>query len=171
MVKAGILLRRARALAADEPTGFVWIYDRELAGSGYPASKSQVAWLDRKGINSLLSLTEEPLPDSWLMGSMNYMHIPMRDHEPPDQASLASAAARIESELASGRVVLVHCQAGIGRTMSAIGAFLIKSKRMGADEALAFLRGIRPGAVEQRQEASLREFASTVGRKDSRSHS
>ena len=167
MVKAGILLRRARALAADEPTSFVWIYEGELAGSGYPASKSQVAWLSRKGINSILSLTEEPLPDSWLKSSMNYMHIPMRDHEPPDQASLASAAARIESELASGRVVLVHCQAGIGRTMSAIGAYLIRSKGMGADEAMAFLRGIRPGAVEQRQEASLREFASAVGRKDS----
>jgi hypothetical protein len=54
--------------------------------------------------------------------------------------------------------------------MSAIGAYLIKSKGMGAVEAMAFLRGIRPGAVEQRQEASLREFASAAGREDSRSH-
>jgi atypical dual specificity phosphatase len=170
MVKAGILLRRARALAADEPTGFAWIYEGKLAGSGYPASKSQVVWLGRKGINSILSLTEDPLPDSWLQKSMNYMHIPMQDHEPPDQASLASAAARIESELASGRVVLVHCQAGIGRTMCAIGAYLVMSRGMGAEEAMAFLRGIRPGAVERRQEASLREFASALGRIDSRDH-
>jgi atypical dual specificity phosphatase len=170
MVKAGILLRRARAIAADEPTGFVWIYEGQLAGSGYPASKGQVAWLGRKGITSILSLTEDPLPDSWLKSSMSYMHIPMRDHEPPDQASLASAAERIESELGSNKVVLVHCQAGIGRTMSAIGAYLIKCKGMGAEEAMAFLRGIRPGAVESRQEESLREYASVLGRKDSRSH-
>jgi len=170
MVKAGIILRRARALATDEPTGFVWVYEGVLAGSGYPASRSQVAWLGRKGINSILSLTEEPLPDSWLQKQMNYEHIPMEDHQPPEQEGLASAAARIESELAAGRVMLVHCQAGIGRTMCAIGAYLIKSKGMGAQDAIAFLRGIKPGAVESRQEASLTEFASTSRRGDSRNH-
>lgn len=158
MVKAGILLRRARAIAADEPTGFVWIYKGSLAGSGYPASKGQVAWLARKGISSMLSLTEEPLPSSWIQSQMNYMHIPMRDHQPPELGSLRSAAARIESELASGRAVLVHCQAGRGRTMCAIAAYLIRSKAMTAKEAIAFLRGIRPDAVERVQEASLDDF-------------
>lgn len=162
MVKAGILLRKARALAADEPTGFVWIEEGRLAGSGYPASKNQVTWLSRNGINSIISLTEDPLPKTWLKGSMSYAHIPMRDHEPPAKASLASAVARIESELDSGKVVLVHCQAGVGRTMCAIGAYLIKRKEMGAVEAMAFLREIKPGAVEQRQEASLREFAAAL---------
>ena len=169
MVKAGILLRRARALASDEPTGFVWIEEGKLAASGYPASKSQVAWLGRQGVDSVLSLTEEPLPGSWLQRSMSYAHIPMADHEPPDQASLTSAAARIESELGSGRTVLVHCQAGIGSTMCAIGAYLIKSKGMGVQEAMDFLRGIRPGAVELKQEESLREFASATVSKGSRS--
>ena len=170
MVKAGILLRRARALAADEPTGFVWIYDGRLAGSGYPASKSQVAWLGREGVSSILSLTEEPLPSSWVPKSMNYMHVPMRDHEPPDQGSLASAAARIESELSSGRVVLVHCQAGRGRTMCAIGAYLVKGKGMRAQEALDFLRSKRPNAVERQQEDSLREFAASLPRDGSGKH-
>ncbi len=170
MVKAGILLRRARALAADKPTGFVWVYAGKLAGSGYPASSNQVAWLGRNGISSILSLTEEPLPGSWVQKTMSYMHIPMEDHEPPDQASLMAAATRIESELASGRAVLVHCQAGIGRTMCAIGAYLIRSKGMGAEETMAFLRGIRPGSVEKRQEASLREFASALGRSESRNN-
>jgi atypical dual specificity phosphatase len=170
MVKAGILLRRARAIASDEPTGFVWIYDGKLAGSGYPASKKQVAWLGRKGVSSILTLTEEPLPGSWIPSTINYMHIPMRDHEPPEQGSLASAAARIESELSSGRVVLVHCQAGRGRTMSAIGAYLIRSKGMGAEEALSFMRTKRPSAVEGRQEDSLREFAAALSRDGSGKH-
>lgn len=166
----GIRLRELRALILSEPTGFVWIYEGKLAGSGYPASKSQVEWLSRKGISSILSLTEEPLPDSWLKSSMNYSHIPMRDHEPPDQESLSSAAARIDSELGSGRVMLVHCQAGIGRTMCAIAAYLIKSKPTGAEEVITFLRSIKPGAVESRQEISLREFAASLRRGDSRNH-
>lgn len=168
MVKAGIFLRRARALASDEPTGFVWIYEGKLAASGYPASRSQIDWLGRKGIDSILSLTEELLPGSWLQKQMNYSHIPMRDHEPPDQQSLAAAAARIESELGSGRTILVHCQAGIGRTMCAVGAYLIKSKGMSAQEAMDFLRRIRPGAVEQKQEESLMEFASSMASRGSR---
>jgi len=170
MVKAGILLRRARALAADEPTAFVWIYDGLLAGSGYPASKSQISWLGRAGVSSILSLTEEPLPSSWMPKTMNYTHIPMRDHEPPDQGSLALAAARIESELSSGRVVLVHCQAGRGRTMCAIRAYLIKDKSMEAQEALDFLRSKRPNAVERQQEDSLREFAASLPRDGSGKH-
>ena len=167
MVKAGILLRRARAIAADEPTGFVWIYKGSLAGSGYPASRGQVTWLARAGIGSILSLTEEPLPSSWIPSQMNYMHVPMQDHEPPELGSLQSAAARIESELAAGRAVLVHCQAGRGRTMSAIGAYLIRSRGMGAREALTFLRGIRPNAVEPRQVPSLTEFEASLRAGDS----
>jgi atypical dual specificity phosphatase len=170
MVKPGILLRRVRAVAVDEPTGFVWIYEGRLAGSGYPASKSQVAWLGRKGITSIVSVTEEPLPSSWIPKEMKYTHVPMRDHEPPEQASLASAAGRIESELSSGRVVLVHCQAGIGRTMCAIGAYLIKNKGMEAQDAIAFLRRKRPNAVEKRQENSLREFAAKMSREISGKH-
>ena len=163
-------LRELRARVLSEPTGFVWIYDGRLAGSGYPASKGQVGWLGRKGISSILSLTEEPLPSSWVPKAIDYMHIPMRDHEPPDQTSLASATARIESELSSGRVVLVHCQAGIGRTMCAIGAYLIKDKGMGAQEALDFLRSKRPNAVERLQEDSLREFAASLPRDGSGKH-
>ena len=171
MVKAGILLRRARAIAADEPTGFTWIYDGQLAGSGYPASKGQVAWLGKKGVSSVLSVTEEPLPSSWIPKEMSYAHILMRDHEPPDQRSLALAAARIESELSSGKVVLVHCQAGRGRTMCAIGAYLIRCKGMGASEAIAFMRSKRPNAVEQRQETSLKEFADSMSSGASGIHS
>lgn len=164
----GILLRRARALAADEPTAFVWVYPRRLAGSGYPASRGQVAWLGRQGIDSILSLTEDPLPESWRPPSMDYMHIPMKDKEPPEQKSLAAAAERIETELDSGRIMLVHCQAGKGRTMCVIGAQLIRSKGMGADEAMGFLRSLRPGAIESRQEESLREYARSLGRANSR---
>jgi protein-tyrosine phosphatase len=50
--------------------------------------------------------------------------------------------------------------------MCAIGAYLIKAKGMAAREALDFMRRIKPGAVEYRQEASLREFAARRSRSD-----
>lgn len=162
MGTGGLLLRRVRALVVEEPTAFLWVIPRRLAGSGYPASRGQVEWLGRQGIDSVLSVTEDPLPASWLDRSMNYMHIAMQDHQPPEFQSLLSAAERVEDELNLGRALLVHCQAGRGRTMCVMGAYLIRSKGMRTDDALAFLRGVRPGAVERGQEGSLRDFASRI---------
>ncbi|MDV3292798.1 MAG: dual specificity protein phosphatase family protein [Nitrososphaerales archaeon] len=162
MVAVGVLLRKIRAVGVDQPTGFVWVIPNRLAGSGFPASKRQVSWLGSHGVNSILTVMENPLPGGWLTSSINYMHIPMQDHQPLGFDTMKSAAERIEEELDSGRVLLVHCQAGRGRTMCAIGAYLIRSKGMSADEALAFLRKARPNAVERGQEPSLRDFASMI---------
>lgn len=156
------MLRRIRALVVDQPTGFVWVVPNRLAGSGFPASRRQVSWLAGQGVNSILTVMEDPLPSSWLTSSMNYMHVPMRDHQPPEFDALKSASERVDSELKSGRVMLVHCQAGRGRTMCTIGAYLIRSKGISADESLAFLRKARSNAVEGGQEVSLKEFASTI---------
>ena len=45
-----------------------------------------------------------------------------------------------------GRVA-VHCRAGLGRTGTLIGAWLMKHAGFGADEAMGWLRIVRPGSV------------------------
>lgn len=156
MATGGILLRRIRATVSDVPTGFVWVEKDKLAASGYPASRAQLRWLSRKGVRSVLTLTESPLPAKWLDGlSMETKHIAMRDHMPPELPSLDQAADYIEAQVDAGKPVLVHCQAGRGRTMCALAAYLIKDRGMRADEAMAHLRRIRPEAVEHGQEQSL----------------
>ncbi|XP_049817144.1 dual specificity protein phosphatase CDC14A isoform X2 [Aethina tumida] len=44
-------------------------------------------------------------------------------------------------------VIAVHCKAGLGRTGSLIGAYLLKHYRMTAKEAIAWMRICRPGSV------------------------
>ncbi|MGD1055137.1 MAG: protein tyrosine phosphatase, partial [Nitrososphaerales archaeon] len=66
MGTGGLFLRKLRARVSDQPTGFVWVEKGKLAGSGYPASRSQLEWLRNQGIKAILTLTEDPLPGQWL---------------------------------------------------------------------------------------------------------
>ncbi len=159
MGTGGAFLRRLRAKVFDEPTGFWWVYRGRLAASGFPSSRDQVRWLSRKGVKSILTLTEAPLPQEWVEGTgMSVKNLPMRDHEPPAAGALAEAADYIERELASGRVLLVHCLAGSGRTGCALAAYLMKKDGMSADQAIRLVRKKRSGSIEHGQEGALHEF-------------
>jgi hypothetical protein len=155
-----LFLRKLRARVADEPTGFVWVEKGKLAGSGYPASKSQVEWLVRSGIGSILTLTVEPLPSQFTVGlGLTIGHVGMQDHDPPGLDAMARAVDFIVQERGAGRTVLVHCLAGEGRTGCVLAAYLIRARRMGADEAMAEIRRAKGQFVESRQESAVREFA------------
>ena len=167
MGTGGVFLRRLRAVVADSPTGFVWVEDRSLAGSGYPASREQVGWLTKRGIGSILTLTEEPLPVKWTSGfPLDLGHVPMHDHLPPSAESLAKAVEYISSRRGEGRAVLVHCLAGEGRTGCVLAAYLIRTRRMGADEAMATLRSLKREFVEPKQEGAVRGFAARKAHAD-----
>ena len=43
--------------------------------------------------------------------------------------------------------IAVHCKAGLGRTGSLIGAYLMKHYKMTASQTISFLRVVRPGSV------------------------
>ena len=134
-----------------------------LAGSGYPASRSQVGWLVRTGIKSILTLTIDPLPAELTRDFDIVMgHVPMQDHQPPSIDALARAVEFIEEQLAAGRAVLVHCLAGEGRTGCVVAAYLVKTEGLSADEAMAKVRKAKPRFVEGRQESSVREFAAQI---------
>lgn len=167
MGTGGRLLRRLRAKVEDRPTGFVWVEERSLAGTGYPAARSQVEWLARSGIGSILTLTEDPLPNAWVEGlDIKTGHVPMRDHESPSLDSMEEGVRFIDGQMRSGRAVAVHCLAGEGRTGCVLSAYLIRKEGLSAEQAIARLRSLKPGFVERRQEAALYEFARRTAPKE-----
>lgn len=163
MGTGGVFLRKARARVSDKPTGFLWVERDRLAASGYPASRRQLEWVRRQGVDTVLTLTENPLPAEWTERiQMSFEHIPMRDHAPPSQESLEEAASVVQGELHRSRNVLVHCLAGQGRTMCVVAAYLIKEKGVSPQDAMATLRSLRPGAVERGQEKAVFDYAETL---------
>lgn len=161
MGTGGLFLRKLRARVADEPTGFVWVENNRLAGSGYPASRAQVEWLVHVGVRSILSLTLEPLPSQWTKGlNLTLGHVPMEDHLAPTADSIERSVDFVLEQLGDGRPVTVHCLAGEGRTGCVLAAYLIRTRGVGAEEALATLRKLKPEFVEKEQEMAVREFAS-----------
>ena len=161
MGTGGVFLRKLRAKVDDRPTGFVWIEDHKLAGSGYPASRAQVGWLSKNGVRSILTLTEEPLPVEWVQGlGVTSAHIPMKDHDMPNVDSMEEGVRFIEAQKREGRAVLVHCLAGEGRTGCVLAAYLIRTRGIGAEQAISTLRALKPEFVEWRQEKAVYDFAS-----------
>jgi len=145
---------------AEEPTGFVWVEKGKLAASGYPASRSQVEWLAKAGVNAILTLTADPLPIEFTKNlGLVTGHVAMEDHRPPSVDAMGKGAEFIESQIQAGKSVLVHCLAGEGRTGCVLAAYMIRTKGMGAHEAMAEIRKVKPQFVEWRQEAAVRDFA------------
>ncbi|MDA4114953.1 MAG: dual specificity protein phosphatase family protein [Thaumarchaeota archaeon] len=157
MGRTGRVYRRVRANFTDKPTFFTWVKDSRLAASGRPYSKGQVDWLKENGVTAILTLTEEPLPADWTRGIEN-RHISLSDHAPLGAPQMRLGADYIASALAEGKVVLVHCLAGKGRTGCVLAAYMMAYEGKTARQAIGELRSTRGGSVEAPQERNVLEF-------------
>ena len=160
MGTGGLFLRKLRARVSDEPTGFVWVESGKLAASGFPASRGQVEWVVKSGIRSILTLTEDPLPAEFTAGlDLVSFHVRMEDHAPPTPDAMKRAVEFVASQVSAGRPVLVHCLAGEGRTGCVIAGYMIETRGLGPEKAIAVIREIKREFVERGQERAVREFA------------
>lgn len=154
----GDFYRRVMAMFSDRPMHFSWV-DEWVAGSARPMKIEQVKWIKNQGIDVIISLTETPLPEEWVKEvGLGYFHFPIEDHSCPDPEILKRIVDRILDEIASGKRVLVHCAAGLGRTGTVLAAYLMIRNNLMPREAVEALRKMRPGSIEARQERALFDF-------------
>ena len=64
----------------------------------------------------------------------------------PEMSILHSVVSDMES-VAPNEAIAVHCKAGLGRTGTCIGAYMMKHYRMTAKEVIGWMRVCRPGMV------------------------
>lgn len=117
-----------------------WVEPGKLLAGEYPGAQSRADAWDRlsrlldAGIDSFIDLTqagELPAYDTLLAtqgAKCEYARFPIVDHGlPSSQTALAETLSAIESRLRRGRRVYVHCHAGVGRTGTVIGCYLVRS--------------------------------------------
>ncbi len=117
-----------------------------------------------EGVSVVVSLQAER-HDEAVFGNLQpdgYLRLPTTDFSPPSVAQLRMGAAFVDEAIRAGKIVLIHCHAGIGRSAMQCSAYLIYSG-MDIDEAWQLLASKRPIVyLNQRQRARLEEFAAML---------
>lgn len=147
MSKPGNLWRRVHGKITKKPTNFSWLIDNKLAGSGMPTTIAEITWVQKQGVKSIVTMTEEPLPESWIK-DVKYLHVPTEDLSAPDIEQIDQAVEFIHERLQSEEPVMVHCAAGIGRTGTILACYLVKYHKLSAKDAIEKVRKERPGSIQ-----------------------
>jgi ADP-ribosylglycohydrolase len=126
-----------RLLAGEHPAGRVPL--------PHGAGRNRVLGLVAAGINCFIDLTEEGECIAYqdlLPASVTYLRRSIRDQQLPRRAAqMRRIQDEIASALAGGRNVYIHCRAGIGRTGTVAGCFLVEQGRDG-ERALSELNSL-----------------------------
>lgn len=118
-----------------------WVVPGRLLAGEYPGgddssdSRNRLARLEDCGVDYIVDLTVEgELPEYRHLLSPRTMHLrfAILDTWIPDSVQQTrQLLADIQTALAAGHCVYVHCRAGIGRTGLIIGCFLAESEASG----------------------------------------
>ena len=147
MSKPGNLWRKVHGKIAKKPTNFSWLIDDKLAGSGMPTSVSEIDWILKQGVKSIVTMTENSLPESWVK-NVKYLHVPTEDFSAPDMEQIDEAVEFIRIRIENNEPVMVHCAAGIGRTGTILACYLVKYQKISAKDAIQKVRKERPGSIQ-----------------------
>ncbi|KAF7301614.1 Phosphoprotein phosphatase [Mycena indigotica] len=113
-------------------------------------------YFDKRGVRLVVRLNTE-LYDrgTFLDRGIDHMELYFDDGTNPTDEIVRTFLDVADPVIERGGVVAVHCKAGLGRTGTLIGAYLIWKYGFTANEAIAFMRIVRPGCVVGPQQQYL----------------
>jgi len=135
--------------------------------------KADIDQIDKLNLDTivvLLSRTElRPFPKDLLsiyrqdLPKVNVVHFPIDDFKVPESyREFNTLVTGILQKINSGKNVLIHCAAGMGRTGLTAAGVLIRSG-LNPSNAILAIRSRRPGSIENhQQEEFLRQYFQVV---------
>jgi hypothetical protein len=111
--------------------GCYWVEEGRFLAGPYPHSGGRITQLRNLGVTLFLNLTETGeygslSYDALLGGGIRAVRKPLRDFTAPRPDEMREILDLIDSELAAGGVVYLHCFGGIGRTGTVVGCHLVR---------------------------------------------
>lgn len=100
-----------------------------------------------------LAWSNPDLMDIYEDAGIKVIHFPIHDMQAPVSVEkLDRLVSLILQMLKAGRILMIHCFGGKGRTGLVAAAVLIKHAKLTALQAVNYIRHIRPGAIETPQQ-------------------
>ena len=147
MSKPGNIWRKVHGKITKKPTNFSWLIENKLAGSGIPTSFDELDWILKQGVKSIVTMTENALPEEWV-NNVGYLQVPTPDLTAPDMDRIDIAVDFIHKEISNDQAVMVHCAAGMGRAGTILACYLVKYQKYSAKDAIKKIRKERPGSIQ-----------------------
>jgi len=118
-----------------------WVVPGSFMAGAYPHQQENVAALLKEGITCFVNLTEEgELPayhHTSLFDGVVHHRLSVKDYSVPSPDRMKEILDAIDTTIADGGKVYVHCYGGVGRTGTVVGCYL---KRHGCTEPLKELK-------------------------------
>jgi len=163
MSKPGNLWRKVHGKITKKPTNFSWLIEEKLAGSGMPTSFDELEWILNQGVKSIVTMTENALPDNWVK-EIGYLHVPTPDYTAPEVDRIDLAVDFIHERISENQAVMVHCAAGMGRAGTILACYLVKYQKYSAQDAIKKVREERPGSIQSEvQELAISYYEKHLG--------
>jgi Dual specificity phosphatase, catalytic domain len=165
-----------------------WVAAGMFAAGEYPGSQNaeeaaaKLAHLIQEGIDLFIDLTQndELEPYDHILAAeaerrgrrVAYLRMPIRDMKVPSREEMVAILNAIDSALAAGQRIYVHCWGGVGRTGTVVGCHLVRHGLTGAEalERVATLFGAMAKSAYRRSPETkaqctfVREWNESSGR-------
>ena len=140
--------------------GHVWFSQitPQLWLGGAPVYRRDYEELLHLGITAVVNVRAERADETGFYDQHGIHHVRylVPDMLVPDEATLAAAVDWITEEVDAGRVVLVHCAKGRGRSATLLAGYLMREQGLSLDEARALMKEKRTlTKLEQRHRVAL----------------
>jgi hypothetical protein len=135
-------------------------YKKTISPEGYCtlAPSDYIPYFQTKNVGLVIRLNKKNY-DEQEFTNANIQHLEQfyLDGSCPPMKILHKVVAEME-KVPSGKAFAVHCKAGLGRTGTCIGAYMMKHYRFTAPECIAWMRICRPGMVIGPQQQFLQDL-------------